>query len=69
MVGGRRRSQWSSGESVGVKVGVCGFPIWISDVVSQNSPSVGLWDLCFFVWGSLEIPAHDGRQGRVFFIE
>ena len=39
--GGRRMSQWSSGEAVGVMVGVCGSPIGISDVVSQNSPRGG----------------------------
>jgi hypothetical protein len=26
------------GESVGVKVGVCGFPMWVRVVASQNSP-------------------------------
>ena len=67
-IGGRRRSQWFSGESVGVKVGVCGSPVWMSDVVSQNSPR-GVRGFVFLVWDGLEVPAHDGRQGRVFFVE
>ena len=38
-VGGRRRSQWSSGEFVGMNVGVCGSPMWVSDVVWHSSCS------------------------------
>ena len=53
---------------MGVKVGVCGSPIWMSDVVSQNSPGGVVGFVCL-IWGSLEVPAHDGRQGGVCFGE
>jgi hypothetical protein len=36
-VGGRRRSHWFNGEFVGIYVGVWGSPIWVRDVVLQNS--------------------------------
>ena len=36
-VEGRRRSLWSSGEFVGMNVGVWGSPMWVSDVVLQSS--------------------------------
>jgi len=39
--GGRRRSQWSKGESLGMYLGMWGSPIWVSDVVLQRSLSGG----------------------------
>ena len=36
-VGGRRRSKWSSGEFVGMNVGVWGSPMSVKGVVLQNS--------------------------------
>ena len=36
-VGGRRRSQWSSLEFVGMYVGVSGSPMRVSDVALQSS--------------------------------
>ena len=41
----------------------------MSDVVSQNSPRRGVVGFVFLVWGGLEVPTHDGRQGGVFFVE
>ena len=43
--GGRRRSQWSRGEALGIHVGVWGFLIWVGDVVLHNSSSGGYWDV------------------------
>ena len=37
VVGGRRRSQWSSEEFVGMNVGMWGSLMWASDVVLQSS--------------------------------
>ena len=45
VVGGRRRSQWSSGVLDGRKVGVLGSPMWIREVVLQNSSSGVLWEV------------------------
>jgi len=36
VVGGRRSIQWSSGEFVGMHVGVRGSPTWVSEVVLQS---------------------------------
>ena len=44
-VGGRRRSQWSSGVLDGRKVGVFGSPMWVRDVLLQNSSSGVLWEV------------------------
>ena len=44
-VGGRRRSQWSSGVLDGRKVGVLGSPMWMREVVLQNSSSGVLWEV------------------------
>ncbi len=53
VVGGRRRSQWSSGEFMGVNVGVCGSPMWVSDVVWHSSCSWAQKDLLGFGVGFL----------------
>ncbi len=37
VVGGRHRSQWSSGEFVGMNVGVWGSPLRVRDVALQRS--------------------------------
>ena len=44
-VGGRRRSQWSSGVLDGRKVGVLGSPMWVRDVLLQNSSREVLWEV------------------------
>ena len=42
---GRRISQWSSGESVGRKVGVRGPPMVYSDVAAHKSVRGWWWEL------------------------
>ena len=44
-MGGRRRSQWSSGVLDGRKVGVLGSPMWVRDVLLQNSSREVLWEV------------------------
>ncbi len=45
VVGGRRRSQWSSGVLDGRKVGVLGSPMRMREVVLQKSASGVLWEV------------------------
>ncbi len=44
-VGGRRRSQWSSGVLDGRKVGVLGSPMWVREVVLLKFASGVLWEV------------------------
>ena len=37
--GGKLRSKWSSGELVGVYIGIWGSPTWVSGIVLQHSSS------------------------------
>ena len=48
VLGGRRRSEESNGEFVGMNAGVWGSPMWVSDVVLQISSRETQWDLWFW---------------------
>ncbi len=66
-VGGRRRSQWSSGVLDGRKVGVLGSPMWVRDVLLQNSSSGVLWEVgCCAGVPCRSPPRRMGRFGCCF---
>ena len=61
-VGGRRRSQWSSGVLDGRKVGVLGSPMWMREVLLQNSSSGVLWEVV--CWDGVPCRSPPRRMGR-----
>ncbi len=53
---GIRINQWSSGELVWVKVGVSGFPTWVSSVCERKSARGLCYASCFGEWVACRSP-------------